>query len=292
MQFYTPLRYPGGKGRLAGFMKKIFLYNNLCDSTYIEPYAGGAAVALNLLFEEYAWRIIINDADPLIFSFWYTVLYDTEWLLRKLIDTKVNINEWNKQRAIHAHYQEHSMSEVGFATLFMNRTNRSGIIKAGVIGGKEQRGAYPMSARFNKQDLSNRIQRIANYGERIAVTNLDAAELIARVETDNVAGAERIFFYFDPPYYKKGSLLYSNFYTHEDHLAIAEQVQELNVPWIMTYDCTPEIESMYSEQSSVYFTLIYSANEARKKGTEIMFYNRICLPPEFCRGEMLHFQRN
>lgn len=136
MRYYTPLRYPGGKGRLAGFMKDLIQHNDLSEGTYIEPYAGGAAVALTLLIEEYAWRVVINDFDPLIYAFWHSVLYETDDLLKMLHDTPVKMKQWHEQRAIHKNPENHSTIEVGFATLFMNRTNRSGIIKAGVIGGK------------------------------------------------------------------------------------------------------------------------------------------------------------
>lgn len=288
MKFYTPLRYPGGKGRLAGFMKSVFERNNLCDGTYIEPYAGGAAIALNLLLEEYAWKIVINDIDPLIYAFWHTVLEETEWLLKKIADTPVDMPTWHQCRATHQHYQDYALREVGFATFFMNRTNRSGIIKAGVIGGKNQSGPYPLSARFNKKNLSARIQKIAHYRNRIMLTNLDAIELMANPP---VAEDEKAFFYLDPPYYCKGSMLYSNFYTHEDHVSIAEHVKELDTPWVLTYDSVPEIHALYDSESRMDFSLTYSANEARKRGEEVMYYGKIQIPSEYEQVEAIHFKR-
>lgn len=288
MQFYTPLRYPGGKGRLARFMKAVFKDNNLCDGTYIEPYAGGSAVALNLLFEEYAWRIVINDIDPLIYAFWYSVLNETEWLLRKIADTPVSIDNWHRFREVHKHPEDYSLREIGFATFFMNRTNRSGIIKAGVIGGQKQNGSYKMDARFNKTDLTNRIRKIALYRNRITLMNCDAVDiLVAPPIAENGKG----LIYLDPPYYHKGSMLYSNFYTHEDHASIASHVQELDIPWVLTYDNVPEINTLYQNNSRLEFTLTYSANESRKIGSEVMYYGHVGIPEEFICANHLHFKR-
>lgn len=288
MKFYSPLRYPGGKGRLAGFMKSVFKENRLCDGTYVEPYAGGAAVALSLLFEEYAGSIVINDVDPLIHAFWHTVLDDTEWLLKKIADTPVEMEMWEHCRRIHKNYSEFDVRDIGFATFFMNRTNRSGIIKAGVIGGKAQKGNYGLDARYNKDDLSKRIKQIALYRSRITLLNLDAVELIV---APLLAANDRTFIYLDPPYYHKGSLLYSNFYTHDDHADIAHHVRGLDIPWVLTYDSVPPIHALYEGENRLDFTLTYSANESRKKGSEVLYYGNIQLPAEYSREKVVHFKR-
>lgn len=69
MDYCSPLRYPGGKGKVADYFKQIFRDNSLYDGVYVEPYAGGASVALSLLFNEYVSKIIINDIDRSIFAF-------------------------------------------------------------------------------------------------------------------------------------------------------------------------------------------------------------------------------
>jgi DNA adenine methylase len=79
---FTPLRYPGGKGKLAAYLKSIIEANRLHDGEYVEPYAGGAAIAFELLFQEYVSRIHINDLSRPIFSFWQAVLNDTNELCR------------------------------------------------------------------------------------------------------------------------------------------------------------------------------------------------------------------
>ena len=50
---YSPLRYPGGKGKIAKFMKKFVKENFDKLPVYVEPYAGGSELALTLLIEGY-----------------------------------------------------------------------------------------------------------------------------------------------------------------------------------------------------------------------------------------------
>jgi len=295
MNYYSPLRYPGGKGRLSPLIKDIIVENNICDGTYIEPYAGGAAVGLSLLIEEYVWKIIINDIDPAIYSFWYSIIYYTEWFLKVLHDTPVTIDEWQTQKRIFEHPENYPIKSLGFSTFFLNRTNRSGILNAGVIGGKEQTGKYKLSARFNKEDLADRIKKIARHKNRIQLYNLDAGDLLKKVG-EKIKG--KVFFYFDPPYYNKGGLLYTNHYKHDDHEKMAGDIKELSYPWMVTYDDTPSISEMYTGIPTARFAMTYTAHSERPKATEVMFYNKIHLPkymhemqmPYFSRGKLIDLQ--
>ncbi|MGO2346144.1 MAG: DNA adenine methylase, partial [Providencia sp.] len=150
--FYTPLRYPGGKGKLSYYIKSLIDENSLNDGVYIEPYAGGAGVALELLLQEYVRHVHINDIDIAIYSFWDSILNNTENFSRLVHDTIINIENWEKQKDILLNSGNHSTLEIGFATFFLNRTNRSGILKAGVIGGKTQSGKWKLDVRFNKNE--------------------------------------------------------------------------------------------------------------------------------------------
>ncbi len=161
MIYYSPLRYPGGKGRLSAYFKQIYKANSLCGGAYVEPYAGGAAVALSLLIDGYASKVIINDIDLSIYSFWHSVINKTEELCRLIRDTQVDVKTWERQRRIHKERGQHNLLELGFSTFFLNRSNRSGILDAGIIGGKSQSGKWKIDARFNKNELIKRIQRIS-----------------------------------------------------------------------------------------------------------------------------------
>lgn len=275
MQRFTPLRYPGGKGKLAPFIKEVFKYNGLLDRTYVEPYAGGAAVAMSLLLEGYAWQIVINDIDPLVYSFWWSALNDTDELLRRIIDTDVSIDVWMLQKEVITNAKNHAITDVGFATFFLNRTNRSGILHAGVIGGKRQDGNYKIDARFNKDDLVKRIELIGSHSGRVQLHNLDALDFIKKI-IPQIRG--EFLVYFDPPYFNKGSLLYQNYYSYEDHGKIASEIRSLDAPWIVTYDNVPEIVGLYSGEKFAEFDISYSAHLGRPRGKEVLFYKNINLP--------------
>ena len=276
MKYYSPLRYPGGKSKVAQYVKLIFEQNLLLDGHYVEPYAGGASVALDLLMNEYVSRIHINDIDEFIYSFWYCVLNDTDNLCRKINDTKVNMKQWRIQKEIQKHPKNYDRLDVAFSTFFLNRTNRSGILKAGVIGGIEQNGKWKIDARFNKEDLLNRIQKIALYKNRVSLYNEDAVSLVKRLKNELPSNT---LFYFDPPYFKKGKQLYINFYNPKDHREIASLISDINKQhWIVSYDNEEEIKMMYDKFRQKVYTLSYSAGEASKGYEVIIYSDKIIIP--------------
>lgn len=274
-KFVSPLRYPGGKLKVVDYVKRLFEANDLLDGTYIEPYAGGASVALTLLFSEYASRIRINDIDRSIFAFWHSVLNETEALCRMITDTPVNMDVWQVQREVQARKQDAELLELGFSTFFLNRTNRSGILSGGVIGGKEQTGNYLIDARFNKKDLIERIESVAEYADRIELTSLDAVELIKSIRMP----AEKSFCYLDPPYYVKGRDLYLNYYNDDDHRDIAKAIKKYKGKWIISYDAVDFIKELYAEFRQKEYYLSYSAGNPAK-GKEIMVYSNDLIIPE------------
>lgn len=265
----SPLRYPGGKTKLYFFVKELIRENNC--KTYIEPYAGGAGVALKLLLHNDVQKIMINDFDKAIYSFWYSVLNYTDELVKKIEETPITMEEWYIQKNIYENKaNSNSILELGFATLFLNRTNRSGILKAGVIGGKSQDGNYKLDCRFNKIELIRKIKKIASLKSRIKLYNLDAEAFIRR----NISKTKDSFTFFDPPYYKKGPGLYTNFYNHEDHLSLSETIKNSmkDKNWILTYDLSDEIFRMYKDYSYKMYYLNYSVARPGK-GIEYIFYS-------------------
>ncbi|KAB7703684.1 DNA adenine methylase [Plesiomonas shigelloides] len=270
MRFNTPLRYPGGKGKLANFMLRIIEDNKLSPIQYAEPYAGGAGLALKLLHLNVAEKIILNDINISVYAFWYSVLNNADLLCALIESTEVTMDEWYKQKEIISNPNDHDLLTVGFSTFFLNRTNRSGILKGGVIGGKNQNGEWKLDARYNKDNLIFRIQKISENRDKIDLYNMDAIDFINKVV---VSLPENSLTYLDPPYYIKGKGLYINHYKHSDHVNVAKVVQsEIKTPWIVSYDNTPEIQSMYKAKSLVY-GINYSAQD-RYKGSEVMFFSK------------------
>jgi DNA adenine methylase len=267
-QFNSPLRYPGGKGRLTQFVVDLIEGNDLTDCHYVEPYAGGAGIAISLLYLEYASHIHLNDLNRSVYAFWRSVLEQPDELCALIRTTALTMDEWHRQRAVQGD-KDAGPLELGFSTFFLNRTNRSGIINAGVIGGKAQDGPWKLDARFNARELSQRIEKIASYSSRITAYNMDAAKLITDVLPSLPS---KSLIYLDPPYYVKGHDLYENHYKHEDHAAIAELViSAIRQKWIVSYDNVPPIRELYSACKQTTFGIRYSAQE-RYDGKEVMVF--------------------
>ncbi|MDR1690835.1 MAG: DNA adenine methylase [Candidatus Methanoplasma sp.] len=267
MRFGTPLRYPGGKGKLTSYFERVLEENDI-DGTYIEPYAGGAGIALNLLLNEKISEIVINDYDPSIYAFWKVLKEYPEDLIDKIKEVPVTVEEWDRQRTIQSNKQVAGLFQLGFSTFFLNRTNRSGVISGGVIGGREQTGPYRIDARFNKTDLIRRIKKINGLSDRITVLGLDANKLLKHIlprydEADTLV-------YIDPPYYEKGNLLYMNYYVHSDHEDLEKTISGLKHRWILSYDDSPDIRSIYGGRVPLKFELNYSSYESRK-GAEVFY---------------------
>ena len=270
-KLYSPLRYPGGKARFAPFIAEVMRANGLAGGHYLEPFAGGAGVALELLFDGHAAHIHINDLDPAVFAFWSAATTDPDGILKLLRDTPITIDQWHHWRSVMLGQDpELSLAEIGFATLFVNRTNRSGILKGGVIGGKAQAGTYKLDARFSKDMIASRLERIALNADRISVHCEDAFLLLGRAAE---LLPKQSLIYLDPPYYVKGRGLYRNFYKHDDHLQIAQLLQspDFERPWVVSYDSAPEICEMYSQNEALTYGLHYTA-QARYVGDEVMFF--------------------
>ena len=264
----SPLRYPGGKHKLYRYVAELVRQNNC--STYIEPFCGGAAVALQLLFDGVVTDIIINDYDYTIFCFWDSILNRTEEFVQLILTTDVSLAEWHRQKTIRENVDAHTALEIGFSTFFLNRTNRSGIIdKAGPIGGLTQQGDYPIDCRFNKTRLISQIKRISEQKNHIKVYNLEALDFIEEV----ILKKRRSFIFFDPPYYGKGPGLYTNFYTHGDHFNLANAIQQKlkNRKWIVTYDNANAIKAMYAKSRCVEFELQYTL-QTKRSGSEVLFF--------------------
>lgn len=266
---YSPLRYPGGKGKLAGFVKSLLRTNRLLGGSYAEPYAGGAAVGINLLLTEHVTKLYLNDISHSLYCFWNAILSTPDALARLIHDTPVTATVWDQQKAVLQNSEDHAPLSIGFAYFFLNRTNRSGVMNAGMIGGRSQTGRWGIDARYNKAELIDRILAIADYSSRIEVHNLDAAEFLSLLASKL---RPRSLIYLDPPYYHKGQHLYANFYHPGDHASVAKQVQEsLTTPWIVSYDDCPEVRELYADRRYDTYSLDYTARE-RRTGSEIVFY--------------------
>jgi len=279
MKFYSPLRYPGGKNRLAKFVALLCKKNQITEQGghYVEPYAGGASVALYLLFNGYVSEVTINDSDRAIYAFWYSVLHDTDKLITKIRYARVNERTWRKCREIQQRKATALLLDLGFSTFFLNRTNVSGIIDGGMIGGFEQAGKYKINCRFNKKELISRIRAIAEHKNQIHLFDLDALDLIKQVGKN---ASQSVIFYFDPPYYLKGPSLYLNHYNHSDHKDVSTAICGIkNSRWLVSYDAAKEIKKLYRGYKKIEYQLLHTARTA-KMGREVLFFSLNMFVPQ------------
>jgi DNA adenine methylase len=266
----SPLRYPGGKGQMYDYIVDVIDNNDLTGCKYVEPFAGGAGVALKLLLDGYVERISINDYDRSIYAFWYSILNSTDEFIRQINETEICISEWHIQKNVQINKEKASLFDLGFSTFFLNRTNRSGILKAGPIGGLDQEGTYKIDCRFNRDRLIELILQIAEQRNNIELSNIDANEFIKN------ANKEGSFWFIDPPYYKKGKELYTNFFSHDDHRILSEtiDVDLERVPFVITYDICDNIYQLYRHLNCEIVLLNYSV-QLKKKSGEYMFYKNL-----------------
>lgn len=273
--FYSPLRYPGGKGKLEPFMELLIRQTGHLGGTYVEPFAGGAGIALELLEKEIVNDIVINDLDKGIYSFWRAILNETDRFIKDIRNVELSINEWDRQRQVIENCKRYSY-ELGFATFYLNRTNRSGIIKGGVIGGMEQVGDWKMDARFNREVLIERIIKIEKRKKNIHLYNKDVNSFIQHYLPKYQQNA---FVYFDPPYFGKGKQLYLNFFSYDDHVRIERMINNrVNCDWVITYDDVQEIADIYQNHILRRFDLNYSASVKRKASEIIIFRSQDMIP--------------
>jgi DNA adenine methylase len=279
----SPLRYPGGKSVLSEFFGDILIANGIRDGNYVEPYAGGAGAALNLLFAEHVQQIILNDADPCIHAFWNAILTRKNDFIKRLKETSVTIAEWERQRDIYRQHDIYSHSKVALAGFYLNRCNRSGImVNGGPIGGFSQKGKWELNARFNKEELIRRIDKIHLYRDRITIYNMDAIAFLRDV-IGTRKDLENTLIYLDPPYFGKGMQLYLNYYNHEDHIHLARFVKkQRKFRWLMTYDNVPEIRSLYQDCRCIEFNIPYSV-QSHKIGSELLIHGRTLSVPDGIR---------
>jgi len=282
-RYASPLRYPGGKASLSSFLTDVVDLNDLRGARYFEPYAGGAGAALTLLNSDVVSEININDADPRIFLFWQAALQNTEQFIERIHSVPLNLEEWQRQRAICERPQSYKPFDIGFSAFYLNRCNRSGVLlKAGPIGGFEQRGKWRLNARFNRQGLSGRISELGHRREQINVTNLDAIEFLKRKLPVGRARA-KAFVYLDPPYVNKARRLYLNAYEVKDHCDISKYLhRQYELPWLLSYDDNDLVRDLYHNDMHLFTLPISYSLQTKRKAQELIIAPRKLIMPKAC----------
>lgn len=280
----SPLRYPGGKAFLYPLIVDVLRRNRLERQPYVEPFAGGCGLALRLLFGGHVSDIYINDLDRAIWAFWFAVLNETEALVELVRSAPISVKEWDRQKDVYAAQRVDRPVELGFAAFFLNRTNRSGIIqRAGMIGGRAQKGPYTLGCRFNREGLLRRIRRIAKYRSQIHLYRRDANSLVDELED---VLPRRTFYYVDPPYVNGGDRLYRNWLDECGHSSLAERLCQIKSPWVVTYDNAEWVRRLYVGRRQCELDVSYSVKE-RRRATELLIASKGLRLPDYVRERQL-----
>uniref|UniRef100_A0AAU2A2X4 site-specific DNA-methyltransferase (adenine-specific) n=1 Tax=Streptomyces sp. NBC_00093 TaxID=2975649 RepID=A0AAU2A2X4_9ACTN len=275
MRYISPLRYPGGKARLAPYISHILARQRPRPHSYAEAFAGGAGAALRLLVDEEVDHIYINDLDPGISALWRCIFHETEQLARKVEHEEVSIDAWRHHSEIYRNPTRKSDIDLGFATFFLNRCNRSGILRARPIGGLEQDGKWKIDARFNREALASRIRKLGEYSNRVSLSELDARSFIRQLEPKSA----EILLYVDPPYLVQGDRLYLDSLDQDDHKQLASLLKQTSLRWLLTYDADRRVtEELYKGLRCVEFNILHTAQIQRMGAEYAIFGNELILP--------------
>ena len=281
MKFASPLRYPGGKAALAPFLGETIALNDLSNCAYFEPFAGGAGAALQLLRDGVVSEVHINDIDPCVAAFWRAVLGAPERFADAIMSARLDVDEWKRQRDIYRGKDAGKPFDLGFATFYLNRCNRSGVLfGAAPIGGYEQTGKWKLGARFYRESLAARVSELGHRAEQIHVNEMDALRFLAE-KLPRGLQRDRVFVYLDPPYWDKGGRLYLNSCSHKDHRALARYMQsQKTLKWLVSYDDTPEVREMYARATVHRLSLRYHLQGARDAQELLIAPDHLQLPDQ------------
>jgi DNA adenine methylase len=283
MKHISPLRYPGGKARLAGLLKDMISLNDLDNCAYYEPFAGGAGAALALLESKAVSRLHLNDADRRVYSFWRACVFESDRFAERILGVPLTIDEWRQQHDVCARPSKHSQFEIGFAAFFMNRCNRSGVLTgAGPIGGYDQSGTWRLDVRFNRQQLASRVMQLGRVRSAIRISNMDAVDFL-KERVPRGSDRKRVFVYLDPPYVQKGQRLYLNAYESQDHRKLSAYLRsQKSLYWFASYDDSPLIRTLYAGLKVCLLPVHYSL-QVKRIANELVLAPQYMALPVMCR---------
>jgi DNA adenine methylase len=274
----TPLRYPGGKSRLLGYVEKFLMLNHISPDIVCEPYAGAASISVGLLQRGIVNSAHICEKDPLIVAYWNAIKFHFDDFVESIKAVEVSMDTWFafKKYLSEDSDKRFSVTELALAFLFYNRTNYSGIIKGGPLGGKSQKSKYKLGCRFNKTKIIEKLVGLNKIAENVQIIRGDGLEFM-KEESRNMSW-ENKFFYVDPPFYRVGKDLYREFFKDEDHINLADFLADLESPWLLSYDDSDFIRNLYREKKNARIYTDYQANFLKKSESELLFSNRV-IPP-------------
>jgi DNA adenine methylase len=285
----SPLRYPGSKVRITELIAGLLERNLLVGSHLYEPFAGGSAVSLALLGNGFVPSATWIERDPMIFAFWKMVKERPEALIERMMSGKVTLAAWRRMLPMRAIERptKANLADLGYAGLFFNRTCFSGIIGAGPIGGLTQNSTYKINCRFNKKELAAMIRECSGIMKKVEIAFGDG---VAFLQKECLKMPSHSVVYIDPPYVLNGHKLYRYHFKKSQHEALADAVNDLRVPWLMSYDNHDLIRDLYvGEQAK--FVKTYQSLQGSRFVKEILLLSDDFMLPSSDRAEPLRRNR-
>jgi len=280
----SPLRYPGSKKRLVLYLCEIIKYNKLNPDVLIEPFAGGGNIALHFLLNQIVNKAIIADKDKLIYSFWNVLFSNPDYLIDFIKKVKVNLNNFYRYKEMARNFENYEEEKLAEACIYLNRTSFSGIMTdiVGPLGGKNQQSQYKIDCRFNKKTLIEKMKYISSLSRNVIVLSFDWKDTIKYAQdwVRNKKRLDRLFFYFDPPFFNKANDLYRCYFNKEEHKQLYEEIICLNYDWVLSYDNAPEIRRLYSNDKyiTMHMEVPYSINSHAKRIEKELIITPLALP--------------
>jgi len=280
----SPLRYPGSKKRLVLYLYEIIKYNKLNPNVLVEPFVGGGNIALHFLLNGIVNKIIIADKDKLIYSFWEVLFSNPDYLIDFIKRVKIDLDTFYKYKEIARNSEYCEKERLAEACIYLNRTSFSGIMtdRVGPLGGKNQQSQYKIDCRFNKEGLIEKIKYISAFRRSVIVLSSDWRDTIQYGQdwAINKKRLNRLFFYFDPPFFHKANDLYRCYFNKEEHKRFYKEIIRLNYDWVLSYDNATEIRELYSNEKyiTMHIEVPYSINSHAKRIEKELIITPLALP--------------
>jgi DNA adenine methylase len=273
-RYASPLRYPGGKARMAPWLTDTFeaLLWPMDVEIWLEPFGGGAGAALTALASGRVPEAWIVEANPALAAFWTTVMNDGPAMADRVERTVPTLGMFQDSRqtvAAALDGERIDTFKLGLAAFILNRCSRSGMIlpSVGPIGGKAQTGLHTVAARFNAAALADRIRTVHALGDRFKVFAGDGISFLEDLPASGVQ--DEVFCFVDPPYIGVGNDLYAIGMDDDLHQRLANALNRLTAPWLLTYDAHPQIPQLYPDSQVLEFDIPHTAGSSRV-GTEYL----------------------
>ena len=279
-------RYPGGKAKLCG--RILHHLSRLMDDSitqYRELFFGGGSVGIKYVQKkECPKQIWLNDKDVGIACLWTSVIRYPDSLKKLVLAYKPTVDSFYQLKndllnTTSVPDTEEEVAQVGFNKLALHQITYSGLgLKSGgPLGGVAQLSKYKVDCRWSPAYICkkiNTVHKVFSNKEVIheACTSYDFEKII----TDT---SMKALLYLDPPYFVKGSQLYHESFTHQDHTRLCENLKNTQHKWLLSYDACEEIKEMYSwatiEEVEVNYSITASkdtATGARQSRTKKEFF--------------------